>query len=171
MSSLLRHISRHCSIRRCRTFVAFLFSSSSSSAPLSPPQFQCRFPLSLPPHSQRLLPFQSHKYLSLLAFHSSSSSFDSKSKEDLVAKESRADSGINNQSARIADEDYPSGDFEFKPITGWRKFVLKLKLLIASPLEGVRKGSVLTMKLRGRVSFLPLVIYLEHFSCSLHFGD
>lgn len=56
------------------------------------------------------------------------------------------------EKVRIADEDYPSGEFEFEPITGWRNFVVKVKMLIAYPWERVRKGSVLTMKLRGQIS-------------------
>ncbi|XP_054805243.1 serine protease SPPA, chloroplastic-like isoform X5 [Prosopis cineraria] len=146
MWRLLLFSSRRSSLRRSVAIVATLSSSSSFSAPLSHFPFQCRLHLSLPSHSQSFPPFLS------LAFHFSSSSFDSKPKQELVDKDSRPDGGINNPSARIADEDYPSGDFDFAPIFGWRKFLLQLKMLIAFPLEGVRKGSVLTMKLRGRIS-------------------
>ncbi|KAI9088467.1 hypothetical protein K1719_029916 [Acacia pycnantha] len=150
MWRLLLHSCRRSSIRCSLEFGATLSSSSSFSAPLSHFPSQCRLYLSLPSHSQSFPPFQSPASQSLVAFHSSSSSsFLSKSKQEL---ESTPDGGINNHSARFADEDYPTGDFDFAPITGWRKFLLKLKTLIAFPLEGVRKGSVLTMKLRGRIS-------------------
>ncbi|KAK8507050.1 hypothetical protein V6N13_069843 [Hibiscus sabdariffa] len=49
-------------------------------------------------------------------------------------------------------EEYPSGELEYEKISGWKSFVVKLKMLIAFPWERVRKGSVLTMKLRGQIS-------------------
>ncbi|XP_058112383.1 serine protease SPPA, chloroplastic isoform X2 [Magnolia sinica] len=52
---------------------------------------------------------------------------------------------------RSKDGDYPSGEFEFEEITGWRSFVVKLRMLFAFPWERVRKGSVLSMKLRGQI--------------------
>ncbi|XP_028780581.1 serine protease SPPA, chloroplastic-like [Neltuma alba] len=152
MWKLLLHSSRGSSIRGSLAFVATLSSSSSFSAPLSHFPFQCRLHLSPPSHSQFFPPFQSPALLSLVAFHSSSYSFDSKLKQELADKEPRPDGGINNSSVRFADEDYPTGDFDFAPTTGWSKFLLKLKTLIAFPLEGVRRGSILTMKLRGRIS-------------------
>ncbi|OIW15427.1 hypothetical protein TanjilG_12281 [Lupinus angustifolius] len=104
------------------------------------------------------IPFQSQfshtlpRHLSLRAFNSSSSSSfsDPKSKEEenILGKGEEEENGINNKS----DEDYPSGEFEFEPITGWRNFLVKLKMLVALPWERVRKGSVLTMKLRGQIS-------------------
>lgn len=105
-------------------------------------QFQRRFSL---PHTR------TRGNISLRAFESSS---DSKTEE-----EEKGDA-INNQNVRIADEDYPSGEFEFEPITGWRNFLVKLKMLVAFPWERVRKGSVLTMKLRGEVFFYPLRLSL-----------
>ncbi|MED6194097.1 hypothetical protein PIB30_025344 [Stylosanthes scabra] len=59
----------------------------------------------------------------------------------------------NNQSVTtIPDEEYPSGEFKFEPVTGFRTFLVKLNMLFALPWERVRKGSVLTMKLRGQIS-------------------
>jgi len=49
-------------------------------------------------------------------------------------------------------ENYPSGDFDFKPLTGWKQFIVKLKMLTALPWNRLRYGSVLTIKLRGQVS-------------------
>lgn len=65
----------------------------------------------------------------------------------------------NNGSLRIVDGDddeYPSGEFEFKNPGAWTSFVVKLRMLIAYPWQRVRKGSVLNLKLRGQVcSFFP----------------
>lgn len=47
---------------------------------------------------------------------------------------------------------YPSGEFVFEEFSAWKKFVVKLRMLIAFPWQRVRKGSVLTMNLRGQVS-------------------
>ncbi|CAL0327598.1 unnamed protein product [Lupinus luteus] len=97
------------------------------------------------------IPFQSHfshtfpRHLSLRTLNSSSS-FSSSSSDPKTKEEEETD--INN----LSDEDYPSGEFEFEPITGWRNFLVKLKMLVALPWERVRKGSVLTMKLRGQIS-------------------
>ncbi|XP_027192880.1 serine protease SPPA, chloroplastic-like isoform X2 [Cicer arietinum] len=49
------------------------------------------------------------------------------------------------------DDDYPTGDFHFKPVTGWNKFLVKLKMLIAFPWERVQHGSVLKIILRGQL--------------------
>ncbi|KAK7354355.1 hypothetical protein VNO80_19815 [Phaseolus coccineus] len=107
-------------------------------------QFQCRFSF----HS--LSPFRSHarrRDPSLRAFDSSS---DAKTNQEL--KEVPTEEGVQDQSVGITDEDYPSGEFDFKPVTGWSSFLVKLKMLVAFPWERVRKGSVLTMKLRGQIS-------------------
>ncbi|XP_077221850.1 serine protease SPPA, chloroplastic-like [Tasmannia lanceolata] len=57
---------------------------------------------------------------------------------------------VDNGSPKGKD-DFPSGDFEFEEITGWKSFVVKLRMLFAFPWERVRKGSVLSMKLRGQI--------------------
>lgn len=49
-------------------------------------------------------------------------------------------------------EEYPSGEFEFEKFSPWKNFTVKLRMLVAFPWERVRKGSVLTMKLRGQIS-------------------
>ena len=89
--------------------------------------------------------------LSLRAFDSSS-----ETKSDVVSQEKsendcRDDDGALS-STSVAEE-YPSGEFEFKEMNGWMRFVVKLRMLIAFPWARVRKGSVLTMKLRGQVLF------------------
>lgn len=70
------------------------------------------------------------------------------------------DEGVEDKSVGITDEEYPSGEFDFKPVTGWRSFLVKLKMLVAFPWERVRKGSVLTMKLRGQVTVSVLSLLL-----------
>lgn len=68
--------------------------------------------------------------------------------------ESRA--GLDDNGSLLGDkadgEDYPSGEFEFQKPGGWKSFVVKLRMLIAFPWQRVKKGSVLTMKLRGQIS-------------------
>ncbi|XP_058768439.1 serine protease SPPA, chloroplastic-like [Vicia villosa] len=113
-----------------------LSSSSSSSSSTSSLQFHNRFSFSLP-----LTPTKRH--ISLRAFDSTS---------DSKVQQEEKEGAIEGENVRIADEDYPTGEFEFKPITGWRNFLVKVKMLIAYPWERVRKGSVLTMKLRGQIS-------------------
>lgn len=49
------------------------------------------------------------------------------------------------------DDHYPTGDFDFKPVTGFNKFLVKLKMLIALPWERVQHGSILKIILRGQV--------------------
>lgn len=58
----------------------------------------------------------------------------------------------SSESGRGRDEDYPSGEFQFEEFSWWRKFTVKLKMLVAFPWERVRKGAVLNMKLRGQIS-------------------
>ncbi|KAH7688873.1 Peptidase S49 protease IV protein [Dioscorea alata] len=50
------------------------------------------------------------------------------------------------------DGDYPMGEFEMQKFDWWKSFLVKLRLLFALPWERVKKGSVLTMNLRGQIS-------------------
>ncbi|KAH7688872.1 ClpP/crotonase protein [Dioscorea alata] len=50
------------------------------------------------------------------------------------------------------DGDYPMGEFEMQKFDWWKSFLVKLRLLFALPWERVKKGSVLTMNLRGQLS-------------------
>jgi len=61
-------------------------------------------------------------------------------------------SSVPKQALNDGVENYPSGDFDFKPLTGWKKFLVKLKMLTALPWHRLRYGTVLTIKLRGQVS-------------------
>ncbi|KAK6921079.1 Peptidase S49 [Dillenia turbinata] len=74
------------------------------------------------------------------SIHAFDSSSETKSGEEKSSSESN----------EAKPEDYPTGDFEFKEFSGWKKFSVKLKMLFAFPWERVRNGSVLTMKLRGQ---------------------
>ncbi|KAL4566443.1 hypothetical protein LXL04_030558 [Taraxacum kok-saghyz] len=49
-------------------------------------------------------------------------------------------------------DDYPTGEFEFKKSGTWKSLMVKLRLLTAYPWERVRHGSVLNIKLRGKIS-------------------
>ncbi|KAH9722398.1 serine protease SPPA [Citrus sinensis] len=49
-------------------------------------------------------------------------------------------------------DEYPSGEFEYEKFSAWKIFTVKLRMLVAFPWERVRKGSVLTMKLRGQIA-------------------
>ncbi|KAH6824243.1 signal peptide peptidase [Perilla frutescens var. hirtella] len=59
--------------------------------------------------------------------------------------------GISGSSSHV-DCDYPSGDFVYREYDLWQNLVVKLRMLIAWPWERVKKGSVLTMKIRGEIS-------------------
>ncbi|KAM0018992.1 putative peptidase S49, ClpP/crotonase-like domain superfamily [Helianthus debilis subsp. tardiflorus] len=50
------------------------------------------------------------------------------------------------------DDEYPSGEFEYKTPTAWKRFVVNLRMLVAYPWRSVRKGSVLNIKLRGKIT-------------------
>ncbi|GAU23271.1 hypothetical protein TSUD_281660, partial [Trifolium subterraneum] len=137
MSTLLLPTPPHLtSVYRRNTLLPPPSSSSSSTSSL---QFHPRFSFS----SFHSLPqTRTRRRISPRAFDSSS---DSKIEEE-------KESVIDGEKVRIADEDYPSGEFKFEPITGWRKFLVQVKMLFAFPWERVRKGSVLTMNLRGEIS-------------------
>ncbi|KAM0018991.1 putative peptidase S49, ClpP/crotonase-like domain superfamily [Helianthus debilis subsp. tardiflorus] len=50
------------------------------------------------------------------------------------------------------DDEYPSGEFEYKTPGAWKSFVVNLRMLIAYPWLKVRNGTVLNIKLRGKIS-------------------
>ncbi|KAK7265072.1 hypothetical protein RJT34_32688 [Clitoria ternatea] len=57
-----------------------------------------------------------------------------------------------SSSAPKQPSDFPSGDFDFEPIAGWKQYLVKLRLLMAFPWERLRYGTVLSIKLRGQIS-------------------
>lgn len=65
----------------------------------------------------------------------------------------------NQEEKGDLDDHYPSGESEYKKLGPQKNFMVKLRLLIAYPWERVRKGSILNIKLRGKVwLFSPLSI-------------
>lgn len=84
-------------------------------------------------------------------------SFDDSSSETKI-QEPQQQAVVNEDyesRGKSKDEDeYPSGEFEYEKFSAWKIFTVKLRMLVAFPWERVRKGSVLTMKLRGQVLFL-----------------
>ncbi|KAK7330245.1 hypothetical protein VNO77_24433 [Canavalia gladiata] len=135
-SFLPSHILMSCSCKMSRTGIAIhtfrhcytALSSSSSSAITRfqfqyPQQYLTRAPVPIPLH------FHFH-------FHSSRYSSSSPKQEDSVG------GGV----------DYPTGHFDFEPVVGWKKFMVKMRMLLAFPWERLRYGTVLTIKLRGQIS-------------------
>ncbi|CAL5442078.1 unnamed protein product [Camellia sinensis] len=89
-----------------------------------------------------------HINLSIRAFVSSSETKKDEKENEFKSSTGSAKSG----SARSFDEEYPSGEFEFKEFGAWKKFGVKLRMLVAFPWECIPYGTVLTMKLRGQIS-------------------
>ncbi|XP_043717983.1 serine protease SPPA, chloroplastic-like [Telopea speciosissima] len=161
MSKLLCN-SRLKALRR-RSFSAVLLKSpflnqcSCFSSPLL--HFESQIAMSLPSlfSNQRVLQsFPSsirHRDLSIRAFKSSAVTTKEESKRDAkISDESEAKSLDDNGSLIGSKDDcYPSGEFEFKEFSGWKRFVVKLRMLFTLPWERIRKGSVLSMKLRGQI--------------------
>ncbi|XP_074317112.1 serine protease SPPA, chloroplastic [Silene latifolia] len=79
----------------------------------------------------------------------SASAFDT---ADDTTKLTDASDGSVAVSNTKVEEEYPSGEFVFEEYSIWKKFVVKLRMLIAFPWQRVKKGSVLSMKLRGQIS-------------------
>ncbi|MCH82796.1 protease 4-like [Trifolium medium] len=99
--------------------------------------------ISPPPPSPITDRFQFQRFLSHptpkpFQFHSSSYSSSSLKQEDSIIG--------------AGDDVYPTGDFNFDPVTGFNKFTVKLKTLIALPWERIQHGSVLKIILRGQIS-------------------
>ncbi|TMW99818.1 hypothetical protein EJD97_001916 [Solanum chilense] len=150
------------------TVASSLSKSSSSSSPIhSSPTVS---PISL--HSNSLFfslyttplltlrsidnPSHIHRNFSVLAFDTknedvSPSSKDDTKDEDVSSTKDEPVAEINADD--IAKEDqYPTGEFEFEEYGVWKSLVVKFRMLFALPWERVRKGSVLTMKLRNEIS-------------------
>lgn len=176
MAKLLLLQSSHLTAPIHRRAVTAILSSKSLfvHSSLSHLHFSRRFSLSLPSHYLPLTletPSSSSslrepsRNFSTQAFDSSSETKAGDEKEQRVGKEDNGNGSevrVNSESVRSSDEEYPSGEFQFEKPGAWKSFVVKLRMLVAFPWERVRKGSVLTMKLRGQVflSFLPLAGYI-----------
>lgn len=57
------------------------------------------------------------------------------------------------ESSSHVDDEYPNGDFVYRENDLWKDLVVKSRMLIAWPWQRVKKGSVLTMKIRGEVPY------------------
>ncbi|KAK1388039.1 Protease 4 isogeny [Heracleum sosnowskyi] len=80
------------------------------------------------------------------------SSFCTKTNAFPCKQEENSETSSSNGKSSINGSDYPTGEFQFNKRTGWDTFLLKMKLLVALPWLRVPNGSVLTIKLRGKIS-------------------
>lgn len=118
---------------------------------------------SFPLHSS-LTPFRTYKTRHFDNFRTRAS-FDTDSNEvlsDGVADTALAvdDEGKSIADSGYDDDKYPSGEFVYSEFDPWARLVVKAKMLFAWPWERVKKGSVLTMKIRGEVSLCCDVDFL-----------
>ncbi|XP_047337712.1 serine protease SPPA, chloroplastic [Impatiens glandulifera] len=148
MSKLL-HSSHVTSFQR-RTFFTSLpktsFPShlSPSLSPFHSSASICRFSLYLhlpkPQILQQTFPIRRYpRNSSVRAFDSSP---ETKTDDPVAVKEE-----VNGNAGG-----YPTGEFEYKKFGLWKSFLVKIRMLIAFPWARIRKGSVLTLKLRGQIS-------------------
>ncbi|KAG0466381.1 hypothetical protein HPP92_017961 [Vanilla planifolia] len=82
--------------------------------------------------------------------------------EDEVSREKGMEDGAlpsastlpptNSSASKDRSGEYPLGEFEIEEFGWWMKVMVKLRMLFALPWERVKKGSVLTMKLGGRIT-------------------
>lgn len=148
MSKLLLLQTPHFTTVHIRTTISSLLSKSP------PPILYLRRLQTLPPPLPS--PYYSEFYRNF-----SCKSFDT-TNDDVVTSEEKAkdeigDDGNGKMSGsehkgKGDDVEYPTGEFEFSPYGTWESFLVKCKMLFAIPWERVRKGSVLTMKLRGQIT-------------------
>ncbi|XP_056170766.1 serine protease SPPA, chloroplastic isoform X2 [Syzygium oleosum] len=124
-----------------------LSSLHAKSVPLlrTPPSLS-RANLSLTRPSGFVPPAAHRRSFSVRAFD------DSAPAAETQKPEQEQETQKEQESRAKKDGDYPSGEFEFEEFGAWKKFGVKLKMLVAFPWERVKKGSVLTMKLRGQIS-------------------
>lgn len=100
------------------------------------------------PYLYSWIPTQNFNFNS--SFCTKTNAFPSKQEENSETSSSNGKSSINGS-------DYPTGEFEFNKRNSWDAFLLKMKLLVALPWLRVRNGSVLTIKLRGKVWLITFV--------------
>lgn len=121
------------------------------------------FPIQLTSHSftrsffqPRLCSIHQHHNNKILQIHIFSNSYHHR-KLSVKAFDSSdvAEIELQENEALVSgkeEEKYPSGEFVYKKITGWKSFLVKIRMLFALPWRRVKKGSVLSMKLRGEIS-------------------
>lgn len=123
-------------------------SSSSISSPLSLSHF-----LSPPSISFSLI---SRRDYSVHAFDSDSNSRSTSQLDSQAKLQEQEDTG---NGGAPKPEEFPSGEFQFKEFGAWKNFVVKCRMLVAFPWQRVKKGTVLTMKLRGQVFFQLIFLF------------
>ncbi|KAL1553956.1 serine protease SPPA, chloroplastic-like isoform X1 [Salvia divinorum] len=71
---------------------------------------------------------------------------------DVGREEAELVGDVSSDSSSHVDDEYPSGEFVYRENDIWKDLVVKSRMLIAWPWQRVKKGSVLTMKIRGEIS-------------------
>ncbi|KAL7153025.1 hypothetical protein ABFS83_04G137200 [Erythranthe nasuta] len=79
-----------------------------------------------------------------------SRAFDTESDQKLPDEDEEI--GGEEEAELIDDKKYPTGEFVYMEYDPWENLVVKFKMLFAFPWQRVKKGSVLTMKIRGEIS-------------------
>ncbi|KAJ4713276.1 serine protease SPPA, chloroplastic [Melia azedarach] len=119
---------------------------------LSPLHFKCRL-VSFSAHSNSHRLSRIHHLSSLRRSFSVRAFDESPADTKILTEEQKVAVNEDDKSGgKSKDEEYPSGELEFENFSAWKSFTVKLRMLVAFPWERVRKGSVLTMKLRGQIS-------------------
>ncbi|KAL3374792.1 hypothetical protein AABB24_006340 [Solanum stoloniferum] len=147
---------------RLRTVTSTLSKSSSSpihSSPTVSPISLHSNPLFFSLYTTPLLtlrsvdnPSNNHRNFSVSAFDTKNDDISSSSKDDTKDEPVAEINGDDTAKSSTKDDQYPTGEFEFEEYSAWKSLVVKFRMLFAFPWERVRKGSVLTMKLRGQIS-------------------
>ncbi|KAK4735459.1 hypothetical protein R3W88_009720 [Solanum pinnatisectum] len=147
---------------RLRTVTSTLSKSSSSPIHSSPTVFPISLhsnPLFFSLYTTPLLtlrsvdnPSNNHRNFSVSAFDTKNDDVSSSSKDETKDEPVAEINGDDTAKSSTKDDQYPTGEFEFEEYGAWKSLVVKFRMLFAFPWERVRKGSVLTMKLRGQIS-------------------
>lgn len=150
MSKLLLLQTPHFTSVHLRTTISSILSKS-------PPPTLCIPRRSIPLPSPPL----SLSYFQLLPSFSTKA-FDTRNDDVVASEEKDKDEVVDDGNGKLGgsehnkedEEKYPTGEFQFREYGLWESFLVKCRMLFALPWKRVRKGSVLTMKLRGQVHFI-----------------
>nr|GME21579.1 serine protease SPPA, chloroplastic [Ipomoea batatas] len=122
----------------------FSLSRPPSAVHLSPIPLYSPLPKPFPVYTRRCF--------SVSAIDTKNDGVFPSAKEELKSDATAEVNGDGSARGSSGEDQYPSGEFVFEEYGAWKSLVVKLRLLFALPWQRVRKGSVLTMKLRGQVS-------------------
>ncbi|KAG6410601.1 hypothetical protein SASPL_128663 [Salvia splendens] len=104
-------------------------------------------------HLEKKPPLFYHRNRSFQRFSTRSFEMESDGKlSDVGREEAELMVDASSDSSSHVDDEYPSGEFVYKENDIWKDLVVKSRMLIAWPWQRVKKGSVLTMKIRGEIS-------------------